>query len=338
MARNRYWGIKEETTFGTEAPEPMTYDLTDGVASMGLDAPDDPNIPIPTLNRFQTKHMPGFYSPSGGAEYTVDINSIGWFLKWALGGYKFTAGTGQNPNKHEFWAQQGYTLKSFTSKVGKDTFEHKFLGCVINKLSINIENELLTIKLDMIAQKDKKDTLRNESALTLIDPDLFPIAFYNADTKIDNVSVKEIVSGWSMEFDNGMKAEDGQGQGSRHPYLFRSGSGKISTSIKKNFDEGSSELEKFWADADGVSDKHHTPFAVKEEFSSGTFGNMNISMPRCYYTKVPTDLKGGDPRQPELGVMPEASIITLADTATEVLSPLLITLENFEGEYKLGSS
>ncbi len=58
---NRYVGVKEETSFGTEATIPMAFDLVDGLASMDLDVPDDPNIPLPTLSRFQGRHVPGFY-------------------------------------------------------------------------------------------------------------------------------------------------------------------------------------------------------------------------------------------------------------------------------------
>lgn len=333
MASKRYVGIKEEASFGTEAAAPMTYDLIDGVASMGLDAPDDPNIPLPTLGRFQGKHVPGFYSPAGSLEYTLDIHTIGWFLKWALGGYEFTAGVDDAPNTHEFWAQEGYALKSSTIRVGKDTFEHVFLGSVFNKLDLSIENELLTMKADILSQKDAKAALRG--TLTEIDPDLFPIAFYNAQTKVGGTDISSIVASFGFAHDNGIKPEDGQGQNSRFPYLFRAGAGSEEISIKKKYDEGSAELEAFWANATGPSNNPHTPFAVEEIFQSGDFGSMTFKFPSCYYKKVPTDIKGADPRQPELGIMPESGNITLADGTTIVRSPVLVTLQNFEDEYVL---
>ncbi len=234
MAIDRYVGFQEEETFGTEANPPMAFDLVDGMGSIALDVPDDPNIPIPTLGRFQRRHMPGFYSTAGAGDYTADVNTIGWFLKWLLGGYKFTAGTNGDPNKHEFYAMTGQDLKSFTARVGKDTFEHIFLGTVINKLGLSIENELLTGKIDFIGQKDKLGVLRE--TLNEPDEDIYPLAFYNHTIKLDTVDISPDTKSFSMDFDNGIKAEDGQGQGSRFAYDFRAGNGKCDLGIKKNDD------------------------------------------------------------------------------------------------------
>ncbi len=94
-------------------------------------------------------------------------------------------------------------------------------------------------------------------------------------------------------------------------------------------------LKEFWAGETGPSNDPHTPFEVESIFDSGDFGSMNLKYPRCYYTKSPTDIKGSDPRIPDLGISAEATSITLADCETIVDSPLLITLLNFEEEYKL---
>ena len=334
MASDRYVGVKEEASFGTEAAVPMAFDLTDGLGSMALDVPDDPNIAIPTLGRFQKRHAPGFYSPSGPLDYSADVNTIGWFLKWILGGYKFTAGAvpGTDPNTHEFYATPGSLLPSFTSRVGKDTFEHIFLGCTINKMSLNIENELLAGKLDIIAQKDKKGTLR--TSLNEPDEDIFPLAFYNHLLTVDGVDVSKDTKSYSLDYDNGIKADDGQGQGSRFPYGFRAGDGKMSLGLKLK-DDTSARLEEYWGGASGPSNDPHIPFEVLSAFNSGLFGNMEIKCPRCYYQKAPTDIKGSEPRTPDFAVGVEATDITLLDGVTIVDSPILITIENHQAEYTL---
>ena len=74
---NRYVGVREESEFGVEANVPMAFDLADGLASMALDSPKDPNLPLPTLTRFQKRHAPGFYAPAGTLEYSGDVNTIG---------------------------------------------------------------------------------------------------------------------------------------------------------------------------------------------------------------------------------------------------------------------
>ncbi len=332
MTSDRYVGVKEEASFGTEAAVPMAFDLVDGLGSCGIDVPDDPNIAVPTLSRFQKKHVPGFYSVAGPMDYTADVNTLGWFLKWVLGGYKFTTGATGEPNIHEFYTTPGNILKSFTARIGKDTFEHVILGCTINKISLNIDNELLTGKLDVIAQKDKPAPLR--TTLNEPDEDIFPLAFYNHTVKIDTVDYSPDVKSVGLDFDNGMKADDGQGQGSRFPYKFRAGNGKIDLAIKRS-DDTSDALQEFWGGPNGPSNNPHTPFEVEENYNSGDFGSMKFKYPKCYYAKAPSDIKGADPREPEYAFGVESTNITLADGTTIVDSPILITILNYEPEYKL---
>lgn len=332
MADTRYVGVKEEASFGTEAAVPMAVDLTDGLASMSLDAPKDANIVLPTLSRFDGKHIPGFYSPDGTMEYTLDVNTIGWFLKWGLGGYKFTAGSESGPNTHEFWGDLGYNPKSFTTRVGKDNFEHTFLGCVLNKFEIDIEDGLGSLKTDLLSQKDKKDTLR--ITLNKVDPDLYPLAFYNVTNKINSVDLSSVSQKWDLTYDNGMKAEDGQGFGSRFAYGFRRNGASIELGITVR-DDATTYLEALWGSATGPTEVPTDNFPVETTFASGSFGNMKVSLPNCYYKEAPTDIKGSDVRTPDLTIGVEKDDITLKDSTTIVTSPILVTLTNFEAEYKL---
>lgn len=331
----RYVGVKEEASYATEATG-SAIDLIDSVISPGLDVPKDPNIELPTLNRFAQRHIAGYYSPEGDIEANVDVQSVGWFLKWALGGYKFTAGTESTPNTHEFYAAQTrHDVTSFTTRIGKDTFEHVFLGCVINKFNLSVDKELANIKWNILAQKDKKATLRDSNALNTLDPDLFPLAFYNATTKFAGTDVSALVKSWELAYENGIKADDKQGQGSRYPYGFIRRDGSTELTVEKNTEDISDELELFWGDAAGSVQEQQTPFAVETLFDSADFGNMKVQAPQCTYKEVPSSYKGADPIAPKLGIRLEAAEITLADTTTTVLSPILITLKNYDAEYKL---
>lgn len=340
MTIQRYFGFGEETARGTEQAT-TAYDLTDGVSNVGLDTPKDPNIEVPTLQRFQQRSIPGFYSPDGDVEVNMDINTIGWFLKWALGGYTFTEGaTSEDPNTHEFYVTQDRSLPSFTSRIGKDTFEHTFLGCVINKLSMTVEKDLVSLKNSIIAVKDKKDTLRESSALNLINSDLFPLAFYNVNTTVDAVDVSADVTKWGLDFENGLKAEDGQGQGSRFAQALQVNDGKISLSITMKTSDASTLLAELWGSATGpVSDQCDpiTSFEVESVFDSGDFGSCTVNLPSCLYTEIPTDYKGGETIEPDIAVKPFSTDVLLADAATTVQTPILITLSNFEDEYVLST-
>ena len=329
---NRYVGVKEEATFGTEAAVPMAFDLKDGMGAMALDVPNDPNIVIPTLSRFQQRHAPGFYSPAGALDYVADVNTVGWFLKWMLGGYVFTEGAAGEPNVHEFYPTPGHELPSFTTRVGKDTFEHVFLGCIINKIKLSVDKDLLSGSLDMIAQQDKKAALR--STLNEPDPDIFPMAFYNHTVKLGGVDISQYVTAWELDHDNGIKAEDGQGMGSRFPYRFRPSDAKIGVTLTM-WDDDSSKLEAFWGSANGPGYDPQDDFVLEDDFDSGDFGNMKVKFPKAYYQKLPTDIKGSDPRKPAIGIGVEATEITLHDGTTHINSPFIITIENYQDEYAL---
>lgn len=335
MTDTRYVGIKEETEYG-KLEATTEYDFQ--VASAGLDVPDDPNIVLPILGRFDERHIAGYYSPSGPLELPVDIATITYFLKWALGGYKFTEGTLPAPNKHEFYATQEFELPSFNTRVGKDTFEHIFTGCVADTLSISVENELAMLNVGVTAQRDTKDVLRTGAALNKPDPDLYPMAFYNAKCEVDSVDLSHIIKSWNWEFGNGVNADDGQGLGSRFPYNMKPTKGECGLTINV-LDEDTDFLEEFWGNANGPADSEwqneagvdtHVPFPVETFFESGEFGDMKIVMPKCYYTKVPTAISGGDPRRPDLAIKCEADTVLLADGITEVKTPVYILLENFE--------
>lgn len=320
----RYFGFKKESTFGTEATG-STFDID--VASAGLDVPDDPNIEVPTLNRFQTRHIPGYYVPKGAIEYPIDIQTVAHFFYFALGGYAFTAGTTGQKNKHEFYATQSLSLPSFTARIGKDTFEHVFTGTVVNKLNLSIEDEVATMKMDMIAKKDKKATLR--TTLTQPPGDLFPLAFYNVNTSIGSTDISANVKSWEFEISNGIKEDAGRGLGSRFPYYFETREGECSLTLKMR-DTDSTILQKFWG-SDSATEPGtdpHTPFSVTATFNSGSYGTMTIQFPRCYYKKIDTSIKGAEPREPSIEIGCEAAEVTLLDGTTKVFTPVYVKVEN----------
>jgi len=320
----RYFGFKKETSFGEEATG-STFDID--VASAALDVPDDPNIEVPTLNRFQMKHIPGYYVPKGAVEYPIDIQTITHFLYFALGGYTCTEGTSGQKNTHELYATQSHVPHSFTARIGKDNFEHVFLGTVIDKLNLTVEDDVATMKMDMLAKMDKRATIRTD--LTQPPGDLFPIAFYNAGTSINTMDISSDVKSWELEFSNGIKEDRGRGQGSRFPYYFEQGEGECTLTLKLR-DDDSEILERFWG-AIGSTEPGttpHTPFSVTTTFNSGSYGTMTVKFPRCYFKKIDTSIKGADPREPGIEIGCEAEEVTLLDGTTKKVTPVYFKVEN----------
>ena len=86
MPVTRYAGFQEELSFG-ESPAPEALFHLD-IASASLDAKADTMMFYQGgLSRNTRTFRPGFYSPDGDIAFATDIKTIGYFLKWALGGY-----------------------------------------------------------------------------------------------------------------------------------------------------------------------------------------------------------------------------------------------------------
>lgn len=85
----RYLGIGEEAVFGTQVP---ATDYVDFLRAE-LDAPDNPFLTYEgAAGRALGVVAPGIYVPSGSIEIPVDLEKIGFFMKWVMGDF-FATGT-----------------------------------------------------------------------------------------------------------------------------------------------------------------------------------------------------------------------------------------------------
>lgn len=322
----RYLGLCEESEFG-ENPAPdavMHADITEGA----LDVPSDSQMIYGGgLSRGPNVHRPGFYVCSGSIAYAFDIRTIGFLLKWALGGYSFEAGT---PNKHTIFGANTNILDSFCARLGKDVFEHVFSGCVINTLTINIDGEFCMATADIRAAKDAKANLKNLNELLL--PDEYPLAWYEVTKKIADGDVSAKVKNLTLEIANNVGDDSGRVLGSRYPKLFRCGERTVTLTSNLVFDD-TDELERFWGGSDGPSDTGTSEFKVELDFDAGDDGNMNIELPRFIYTNVGQQSSGRD----ELVQTANGRAFLPEEIATETDTDITIELENDQEDMELAS-
>ncbi len=86
----RYLGLAEEASYNV-SPAPVAGFHVD-IASASLDTPPDTQMIYGGgLRRGAVTHRPGYYHPEGNIVYAFDIRTIAFLLKWALGGYEYTA-------------------------------------------------------------------------------------------------------------------------------------------------------------------------------------------------------------------------------------------------------
>lgn len=322
MGRIRYAGFAEEYSFNPDTPPDAIFHIDIGSAT--LDVPADPNLHFEGgLYRGRKIVRPGFYAPAGNIVYPVDIRSIAYILKWALGNYVFTDG-GEGANTHEIYGIEDLVLPSFCTRLGKDNFEHIFTGCVVNSLELKIEGEYVFIAADIIAARDYKGAVKAIADLLLFDE--YPLSFIDATISLTtDYSCK--IKGITLSLANNPDVAAGKGVGSRHPCRMPIGARDINVSGNLYF-EDSSEYEKFWGASGGISGNLPTDEELVITIDSGAYGSMEIKIPKFMFTDLKTPPSGRTEIVQAfsgIGLMKE---VTLADELTKVDTDLIATINN----------
>lgn len=321
----RYVGIGIENSFGT--PQ-TTADMFLESGKCTLDIPSDPTLEIDTMEETRTRIKKGYYSPEGDIELALDINSILEILYLTYGRYKFTAGANEGDlNTHEIWAGSNRKLPSFTTLVGKDDgnendFEHQFYGCVVSKLALSLSDGVATSTVSVVAQKDGKDELKEDVDLS----DSVPIAFYEAETMLDNTNVTGDTTSFDFEFDNGVDASKGQAFGSMFAYRLKS-QGKTPSIKTVIAYQGDTYLVKFWGSQTGQTAETDY-FSYNIEFTDEEGNSLNMYFPRCAFKSVPSTIEGQEEITHDIELHVLKGTATLADGETTVKTSCLATITN----------
>lgn len=319
----RYGGFVEEGSFNPAEPPEAVFHIEIGSAS--LDVPDNPNIEFESgLYRGRTSLRPGFYAPAGNIVFPVDIRSIGYFLKWALGNYVYTDG-GMGTNTHEIYGLEGTELPSFTSHIGKDAFEHIFTGCIVNSLQIVIESDYIMVTVDIVSAKDHKATLKAIADLTMFNENL--LTFIAAGIMFGGVCYNCKVKGFTLNIENNADAVAGKGIGTRYPCRIPVGARNINLSGTLYF-EDDTEYKKYWGAVNGIGESGPTDEEIVVTIDSGEDGSLELKFPRVMYTSLTGQPSGRAPIEHGFSAYAMVDEVTLADTVTKVNTELLVTLEN----------
>ena len=236
-ARVRYVGIGEEDNYGQEGSISNYID----VASSSLDTPDDQAIIWEGVSeRAGVVHAPGLYVPSGDIVAPVDAYTSGYLFKWSLGAVD-TSEIEQDVYRHVFTPTN--ELKSFTSAIGKDIFEHKFLGCMIDSLEMEVEDSFASMTASIIAQKDLQQTLST--------PTFNELTYFTFSQTTANIGGEQApVERLNLSIANNLDGEAGVRLGSRHPVFIPIGGRETTMSFDLTF-ENINHLQKFWGNTDG---------------------------------------------------------------------------------------
>ncbi len=343
VQRLRYFGSVKEASFNEATPPVATAHVD--IASASLDTPAEPDIIYAGgLQRTAQTRRPGFYSPAGNIVYAFDIDSIGEYLRYVLGGYVFTLDDPEaGLNTHEFYGDASATLPSFVARLGKDiladatNFEHVFSGCTLSQLQVAVSDALAEATLDIQAARDSRADILAITDLLL--PTSYPLAFHEMTASLDGADQSVLIKSAEFTINNNAAAADGRSIGSRFPRRIPVGE-RASTFTLELFWDTILQLQKFWGDTDGpFTGDNNVEFPIVFTYNAsdddGAFGvdrTMVVTFPAAWYMSAPIQPSGRDEATQTLTGQGLLADVLLHDTVTTVETEVYIKLINDQAD------
>lgn len=329
----RYIKLAEEATYAADpAPAPQ---ITMDIASSTIDTPADTQaVWEGGIGRARRTHRPGFYSPGGNFVVAADVHTVAYLLKWALGGYQFTADTPTlGTNLHEFYGVDDTELPSFAVWLGKDVFEQVVHGCVASQLVLEVSDGYAQVTVDVLAAQDEKGVLDTGviSQLPLPPPMTFPDMQFWVGGTTPGDEVSAAIQELKLTVNNNGDAGAARGLGSRYPRRkIPVGARDVMVEFTAYYD-GTEHIERLWGDPAGPSDNGSTELPVRILGDSGTDGSLQIDLPRCIFTQVETQPSGRDRIDQKVTAAALQDTVALEDAST-VESEIYARLHNDQEE------
>lgn len=319
MAITRYLKIGEELEYGVEASE---YPETLDPESASIDPVGDDKLIYEGMGGLDRKVGLGVYSTAGDITIPLDDKATGWFWKWALGGYEVTGtddgeGNTTAPYTHIFSPATTPLMHSFSAKIGKDIFEHVFLGNVVSSISLEVDSEWALMTVSTVGAKDKKSTLDENIEYTEGTYFTAPMA----SLRKNNVDISASINSLSLSIETGANIEDSAGFGSRFPTKAFRGALVVNLEAELGFDSVE-ELLSFWGDNEGPSTSNIEEFGYTLSFGD----NLDFIFPRLVYTA------SGQPAEGRDNITQSVTARALYDDVTKE-GPIIVSITNDKPSY-----
>lgn len=154
MVDARYLGaVKETGDYGTPVSVDQYYDII----SESLESNQNPLLSETAGSRSPRSARPGPFEVSGGIDMYAEAKELGCLLN-GLCGVVTTDTSGSPVFVHKF--SPGLTIPSLTLEIGADDQARRFPGSIIKGMTFEATaKELLSISLDVVAQKETIETI-----------------------------------------------------------------------------------------------------------------------------------------------------------------------------------
>jgi len=291
--------IEEEGTAGTAGTTPDIYDYFNG----------DPGInPVQTVvrmenvyNRALLKTAFGAYHMEGSVpQYVEPGGTLGWLMKWALGGVSSSQQGATDAYKHTFIpANATKTFTLWLVRGGNQTVKIPY--CKVNTIEFTQSvDDALRMNWSFIGQKETIAADFGTHSYSTLNP------FMNSNLTVEindgATGVAAEVHNTTITLENNINIDSGRVHGSRFYSNLINGKRSISGSFDLWFDDDT-QYESFWGDRSTPATTPETdaPETNKLEFTwdtgieAATSYNyiFKITVPAAVYESTSVDL-GGD--------------------------------------------
>jgi len=331
IAMAGHMGLKQETSFGTEA----TVDVFGEVSNVNLSS--DNALHIPRLIggiRGNKRILPANITAGGNFNYLLFPQDLtGWIMK-GIFGQVTTTDLGNGAYQHVFTPIVTAALPSFTIQKDSEAGVFNYLGCVMGGFSMGITPDaIMEMAVEVTAQTVKEATIQTPSYGTL-DPFL---PFHAAVTlnSASNVDFEDL----TIDITNALE-----------PVMTLNNQRYVGKIVAKQFDcSGNFSLEfgnmdimrLIWGDAAATAPRDYvkvldlTYNLVMEDAYDATYGIIGTSAYhyRCQFDFHEVVLRGGEPdlTGADDRIKQDVEFVTRYSTADTAM--MTVTLVNGESGY-----
>jgi len=278
--RRRYLSMAEETTFGTEVTDDNLHEYFDA-ESVGLGPRDGQALMDEGITSRDIQVVaPGPYYVEGDITRNLDANMLPMFLNWVLGQYYKLEKVECENDVFTHTFRPLNTLDSFTTRVGKDLFEHCFLGCKVNTLEISCnKGEFAKMTAGIVGQQDKENTLETSYTVDRT-------SYFNFAQCVITIPGSANIENFSLTINNNLSGDDGIQLGSRFPGFIEPSMRNIEYTADHTFDSADL-IEDFWG---GTTPTSVDTFLVTITLTGSTITDtattysVVLTLPALFYT------------------------------------------------------
>ncbi len=263
--------------------------VLDGIGETALDI----TVDYATVNTAQARgrlnYMTGEYRLSG-------ISNVATTANYAYGTYTYT-----------LTPQSNAELATYTIRTGKDRYEHGFLNCGLNELSIGVDKGVAEVEVSVVGGADFRATIPTSvTQLNLLDLPL--IAFYNTSIAMasygetPSTSYSARLKSLKISFSNDIDSEYSLTLSSRYPERIFAG-GLVSELEATAIYDDLTFRTLFWG-AESAPSTTPNYRAITITLTTTGLGTITITYPKCLITTLAHQPKGSDLLEEDLTIQP----------------------------------